>query len=97
MSYALFWDAFKGLSWGNSGCLVYASCFFSCCLSCLRTYGVISPLFAGIFYGFQAAGGRLDVRAVHRIGGHALNDRWLWGIALFSGIAQWLGLIFLLY
>ena len=60
------------------------------------TYGVHSPLFAGIFYGFQAAVAALIVRAVHRIGGHALNDRWLWGIALFSGIAQWLGLNFLL-
>ena len=60
------------------------------------TYGVHSPLFAGIFYGFQAAVAALIVRAVHRIGGHTLNDRWLWGIALFSGIAQWLGLNFLL-
>lgn len=59
------------------------------------TYGVNSPLFAGIFYGFQAAVAALIVRAVHRIGGHALNDRWLWGIALLSGIAQWLGLNFL--
>ncbi|MCI0550688.1 MAG: chromate transporter [Anaerolineae bacterium] len=60
------------------------------------TYGVNSPIFAGIFYGFQAAVAALIVRAVHRIGGHALNDRWLWGIAIFSGIAQWLGLNFLL-
>ena len=60
------------------------------------TYGVNSPLFAGIFSGFQAAVAALIVRAVHRIGGHALNDRWLWGIALFSGIAQWLGLNFLI-
>jgi len=60
------------------------------------TYGVNSPIFAGIFYGFQAAVAALIVRAVHRIGGHTLNDRWLWGIALFSGIAQLLGLNFLL-
>ena len=59
------------------------------------TYGVNSPVFAGIFYGFQAAVAALIVRAVHRIGGHALTDRWLWGIAIFSGIAQWLGVNFL--
>jgi chromate transporter len=60
------------------------------------TFGVNSPLFAGIFYGFQAAVAALIVRAVHRIGGHALNDRWLWAIALLSGIAQWLGVNFLI-
>lgn len=60
------------------------------------TYGVNSPLFAGIFYGFQAAVAALIVRAVHRIGGHALNDGWLWGIAILSGIAQWLGVNFLM-
>ena len=60
------------------------------------TYGVNSPVFAGIFYGFQAAVAALIVRAVHRIGGHALTDRWLWGIAIFSGIAQWFGINFLI-
>lgn len=59
-------------------------------------HGVNSPIFAGIFHGFQAAVAALIVRAVHRIGGHALNDRWLWGIAIFCGIAQWRGLNFLL-
>ena len=59
-------------------------------------YGVKSPLFAGIFYGFQAAVAALIVRAVHRIGGHALTDRWLWGIAIICGIAQWLGASFLI-
>ena len=60
------------------------------------TYGVNSPFFTGIFYGFQAAVAALIVRAVHRIGGHALTDRWLWGIAILCGIAQWLGLNFLI-
>jgi len=60
------------------------------------TYGVNSPIFAGIFYGFQAAVAALIVRAVNRIGGHALNDRWLWGIAILCVIAQWLGYNFLL-
>jgi len=40
----------------------------------------------------QPAVAALIVRAVHRIGGHALHtDRWLWGIALMAGIAQLLG------
>lgn len=59
------------------------------------TYGINSPFFAGIFYGFQAAVAALIIRAVHRIGGHALTDRWLWGLALLSGMAQFLGLNFL--
>jgi len=45
------------------------------------TYGIASPLFHGIFLGFQAAVVSLIVRAVHRIGGHALHDHWLLGIA----------------
>ena len=60
------------------------------------TYGIRSPLFADLFYGFQAAVTALIARAVFRIGGHALNDRWLWGIAIFSGIAQLLGVNFLI-
>jgi chromate transporter len=60
------------------------------------TYGINSPLFAGVFYGFQAAVAALIVRAVHRIGSHALTDRWLWGITVFSGIAQLLGINFFL-
>jgi chromate transporter len=50
----------------------------------------------GIFSGFQAAVAALIVRAVHRIGSHALNDVWLWGIAILSGAAQLLGASFLL-
>lgn len=60
------------------------------------TYGINSPFFAGVFYGFQAAVAALIVRAVHRIGGHALTDRWLWGSAISSGIAQLLGVNFFL-
>lgn len=59
-------------------------------------YGVNSPIFAGIFYGFQAAVAALIVRAVHRIGSHALTDRWLWGITIFCAIAQWVGVNFLI-
>src|SRR5512141_259563 len=48
------------------------------------TYGITSPIFAALFYGFQASIGALIVRAVHRIGGHALHDRWLWAIAVLG-------------
>jgi chromate transporter len=52
------------------------------------TYGINSPLFAGAFYGMQAVVGALIVRAIHRIGGHALHDRWLWGITALAFAAQ---------
>src|SRR5215204_7205126 len=61
------------------------------------TYGIDSPLFAAVFQGCQPAVAALIVRAVHRIGGHALhNDRWLWSIALVAGLAQLLAVNFLL-
>jgi chromate transporter len=59
------------------------------------TVGINSPLFASVFTGFQPAVAALIVRAVHRIGGHALHDdRWLWGIVLGAVAAQLLGLHF---
>lgn len=60
------------------------------------TYGINSVLFAGAFYGMQAVVGALIVRAVHRIGGHALHDRWLWGIATLAFAAQLVGINFAL-
>jgi chromate transporter len=51
------------------------------------TYGITSPLFQRLFLGCQAAVVALIVRAVHRIGGHALHDRWLFGIALVAFVA----------
>ncbi len=52
-------------------------------------YGLASPLFQAVFLGMQPAVAALIVRAVHRLGGHALHDdRWLWGIALLAGLAQ---------
>lgn len=60
------------------------------------TYGINLPLFAGAFYGMQAVVGALIVRAVHRIGGHALHDRWLWGIAALAFAAQLVGFHFAL-
>ena len=60
-------------------------------------YGISSPLFQSIFMGMQPAVAALIVRAVHRIGGHALHrSAWLWGIAILAGTAQLLQLNFLL-
>ena len=60
-------------------------------------YGITSPLFQAAFLGMQPAVAALIVRAVHRIGGHALHtNRWLWGIAVLAGIAQLLGVNFLI-
>ncbi len=59
------------------------------------TYGITSLLFAAVFYGFQASIGALIVRAVHRIGEHALHNKWLSGIALLSAIATFLNFNFL--
>ncbi|MBE2272086.1 MAG: chromate efflux transporter, partial [Anaerolinea sp.] len=58
------------------------------------TYGIHSPLFAGAFYGMQAVVGALIVRAVHRIAGHTLLDRWLWAIAVLAFAAQIVGISF---
>lgn len=60
------------------------------------TYGINSPIFTAVFYGAKAAVVALIIRAIHRIGGHALNDRWLWVIAIAAAIATWLGVHFLL-
>lgn len=60
------------------------------------TYGITSVIFAAVFYGFQASIGALIVRAVHRIGEHALRDKWLWGIALLSALAKFLNMNFLI-
>ncbi len=60
------------------------------------TYGLATPALAAVFYGFQAAVVALIVRAIHRIGEHAVTDRWLLGIAVAAGVAQLLGAHFLL-
>ncbi|MCM2357551.1 MAG: chromate efflux transporter [Geobacteraceae bacterium] len=59
------------------------------------TYGIASPLFAAVFYGCKPAVAAVIVRAVQRIGGHALVDPWLWGIAVGAGIAGMAGVHFL--
>jgi chromate transporter len=60
------------------------------------TFGMASPIFLAAFYGCKPAVVALIIRAVHRIGGHALTDRWLWIIALASAAASWLGGNFLI-
>lgn len=48
----------------------------------------------GIFAAVQAVVAALIVRAVIRIGGHVMTDRWLWGIALLAMAAQLAGVHF---
>ena len=52
------------------------------------------PPYAALFLGTQIGVVALIARAVHRIGGHVLNDRWLWSIAILAGIAALLGVSF---
>ena len=61
------------------------------------SYGISSPIFQSVFLGMQPAVAALIVRAVQRIGGHALHQNtWLWGIAFFTACAQLLGINFLI-
>jgi chromate transporter len=60
------------------------------------SYGIKSPFIGAFFFGCQAAVGALILRAVHRIGGHALLDRSLSGIATVAGISALLGTHFLI-
>ena len=46
------------------------------------------------FLGVQAAVIAVVVRAVHRIGGHILLDRWLWAVAIGTAAASLAGLSF---
>lgn len=60
-------------------------------------YGITSPLFQAVFLGMQPAVAALIIRAIHRIGSHALHgDRWLWVIALLAAAAQLLNVNFLI-
>ncbi|MGF6126971.1 chromate transporter [Pseudomonas frederiksbergensis] len=45
------------------------------------------PVVAGLFYGIKPAVTAIVLQAAHRIGGRALKNRWLWGIAAASFIA----------
>ena len=58
-------------------------------LSCVYVrYGITSSLALAVFAGFQPAVAALIVRAVQRIGRHALTNRWLWGIAAATALTQ---------
>ncbi len=52
------------------------------------TFGINSVFFNALFYGCQAAVAALIVRAVHRIGRHALFDLSLLGIAALAYLAE---------
>jgi chromate transporter len=58
--------------------------------------GLTSPLLAAVFAGCQVAVAALIVRAVHRIGEHALSSRWLWGLAIGAAVGQLLDVPFYL-
>lgn len=56
----------------------------------LQTTGTFVIMFAAV----QAAVAALIVRAIHRIGGHVLTDRWLWAIVVVAVAAQLSGVHF---
>ncbi|AKJ05386.1 Chromate transport protein ChrA [Archangium gephyra] len=57
-------------------------------------YGLESAWVGPVFGAVQAAVAALIVRAVARIGQHALTDRWLWGVAGLAALAQGAGVHF---
>lgn len=57
-------------------------------------FGIAAIAPAGLFYGFQAAVLALIIRAVYRIGRHALTDPWLWALALLAAASELAGVHF---
>ncbi len=57
-------------------------------------YGLGSGGVQGVFAAVQVAVAALIVRAVFRIGGHVVTDRWLWAIAILATCAQLAGVHF---
>jgi chromate transporter len=57
-------------------------------------FGIAAIAPAGLFYGFQAAVLALIIRAVHRIGRHALTDSWLWALAVAAIASELAGVHF---
>ena len=57
-------------------------------------YGLKTQGLAAVFASVQVAVAALIVRAVVRIGGHVVTDRWLWGIAIGATAAQLAGIHF---
>lgn len=68
-------------------------------LSAFYAGGLTSTRFQAFFLGAQPAVVALVIRAVHRIGSHAVTNRWLWSVALaaaggqLAGVPFWLTLI----
>jgi len=60
------------------------------------TVGIDGTRTAGLFHGFQAAVAALIVRAVYRLGTHALTSRGLLAIGVFAAVAQLAGAHFML-
>lgn len=54
----------------------------------------VMGVLAGAFLGVQSAVVAVIMRAVHKIGGHILEDRWLWSIAGLGLIATLIGVGF---
>ena len=52
------------------------------------------PLLAAIFLGVQVGVVAIIARAVHRIGEHVLEDKWLWLMAALAALASLLGVPF---
>lgn len=57
-------------------------------------FGIAAIAPEGLFYGFQAAVLALIVRAVFRIGRHALTDPWLWAIGAGAAVSNLAGVHF---
>ena len=57
-------------------------------------YGLQAQGVAAVFAAVQVAVAGLIVRAVIRIGGHVVTDRWLWGIAVAATVAHLAGIHF---
>jgi chromate transporter len=57
-------------------------------------YGLQAQGVAAVFAAVQVAVAALIVRAVIRIGGHVVTDRWLWGVAIVATAAQLAGVHF---
>ncbi len=77
-------------SWGGivAGALfVLPSLFILIALSWIYLRFGDVPVVAGIFYGLKPAVTALVLHAAHRIGGRALKNRWMWGIAAASFVA----------
>lgn len=58
------------------------------------SYGLGIEGLQAVFAAVQVAVAALVLRAVLRIGGHVVTDRWLWAIAIVAGFAQLAGVHF---